>query len=59
MMMVKPRNERKQRWFCSLCGSYDIDRRTAHLLKDHNVTANALDQRPSNLFDQIFSKVVV
>jgi len=59
MIMAKPRNERKQKWFCSLCGNYDIVKRTAHLIKIHNVTSNALDQRTWSLFDQIFSQVVV
>ena len=57
--MVKPRKERRKRWFCSLCGSYDILKRTAHLIKDHNVTSNALNQRTWSLFDQIFSEAVI
>jgi len=58
LMMAKPKTERNQKWFCSLCGDYNIERRTAHLIKVHNVTAHALDQRSTSLFDQIFSPVV-
>jgi len=56
--MAKPKAERIQKYFCSLCGNYDISARTSHLLKIHNVTGHALDQRSTSLFDQIFSQVV-
>jgi len=57
-MMAKPKAERIQKYFCSLCGKYDVSARTSHLIKIHNVTANALDQRPANLFESIFSVVI-
>lgn len=56
--MVKPRAQRKQRWFCKLCGRYDILKRTAHLLKDHNITEKLVESKPTNLFEFIFSEVV-
>ena len=56
--MVKPRNQRKPRWFCKLCGSYDIFKRTAHLLKDHNITEKLVESKPANLFEYIFSEVI-
>jgi len=57
MRMAKPKAERIQKYFCSLCGNYDIAARTRHLIKDHKVTANALDQRSTSLFQTIFLEV--
>ena len=55
--MIAGKAERIQKYFCSLCGNYDVSARTRHLIKDHNVTANALDQRSTSLFSTIFLEV--
>jgi len=57
MSQAKPRKERKTRYYCGLCGNYDIVVRLEHLKKVHNATAQRHSLRFKPIIDVVFGEV--
>jgi len=57
MSQSKPRKERRVKYYCGLCGRYDIVNRLSHLKKDHNATAKRHSIRFQPIISVIFGEV--
>lgn len=44
------------KYYCKLCGDYDVELRLNHLIKTHNAKNDSRDGRYKPMFDVIFTE---